>query len=183
MLIRLLAIVAFAFVPLTALADDSAAPTDTPPPAADSPTAPAGSQAASTPQTGSMLGPSTLGSGSGSGGSTGDSATLQPAGVSPLQSTTSDSTGLTAPNGSALQAPATSDQALKVIADDADGAPVQVADASTGPSVGAWLAMSVLFAFIVTILGLFYPRLAKAFAPIKKLRRPRGPKKNRPAKK
>lgn len=171
MFIRLLAIVAFAFMPLAAFADDTTPPTDSTA-AASSPST--SSPSTSDPQnatsgTGSMLGPSALNSTSGSGGSTGDSATLQPAGLSPLQSTNSDSNGLTAPNDSALQSPATSDQVLKVIGGDIDGAPVQVSDTSSSPSLGAWLGLSVLFGLIVTLLSLFYKQIMAAFRPLKNL--------------
>jgi len=58
-----------------------------------------------------------------SGGSTTDGTNLQPAGTSPLQSTTSDSNGLTAPDSSMLQEPASSSSGnLQVLlGDNADG--------------------------------------------------------------
>ena len=169
MLIRLLVILTLALTPVAALADDTSQPTDTPA-ATDTPN-PGTAQG---PTSGNyMLGPSSAGSAPNSGGSTGDSVSLQPAGQSPLQSTTSDSTGLTAPTSSVLQAPASSDQALRVLAGEADGTPVQVA-ANGGPSLGTWLALSVLFGLIVTILSLFYRQIAAVFAPIRKLRPPRG---------
>lgn len=167
-----MAVVAFALMPLlapiTALADDTATPTDTPA-ASDSP-APTDSPAA-TPSTGSLLGPSSVGSGSG--GSTTDSTALQPAGLSPLQSTTGDASGLTAPNGSALQAPASSSDTLKVIMGDADGSPVQVADASNNPSAWNWLGLSVVFGLIVAVITLLYRRKPALFAPLTRLRIPR----------
>ena len=172
MLIRLLALVALVLIPLSApisaLADDATIPSDTP--AAATTPAPT-DQPASSSSPGSLLGPSSINSGAG--GSTTDSTALQPAGQSPLQSTTSDANGLTAPNGSPLQAPASSDNTLKVIMGDADGSPVQVAGTSSAPSPGAWLALSVLFGLIVTLLSLYYRRLNALFSPAKKLLWPR----------
>lgn len=91
------------------------------------------------------LGPQTTTSNPG--GSNADSAALQPAGFSPLQSTTSDSTGITAPS-SVLQAPATGDDALKVLSGEADGAPQGSADDSGG-FPWSWLAFTIVIGLIV----------------------------------
>lgn len=162
MFIRLLVIASLALTPVATLADDTPTPTDTPA-ATDTPAPSSASY---------LLGPNSLTSGAG--GSTADSGSLQPAGQSPLQSTTTDATGLTAPNGSALQAPASSDETLKVIMGDADGAPVQVAD-SSNPSLWGWLGLSVLFGLIVTALSLLARRYPRLLVPVRAVRslRPR----------
>ena len=149
MFTRLLAALALTLLPTAALADDTQA--------ADS----------GAPQSSAtyMLGPSAIGgatSGS-SGGSTGDSTSLQPAGQSPLQSTTSDATGLTAPNSTALQAPASSDQSLRVLSGEADGSPVQVAG-SGGLSIWEWVLFSVLFGAIVAAASYILRRNPRLFA-------------------
>ncbi|MDB5178332.1 MAG: hypothetical protein JWN01_275 [Patescibacteria group bacterium] len=123
-----LLIAAFTLAPATILADDTlASPAPTPNPA-------------------SGLGPQST---TQAGGSSADAASLQPAGLSPLQSTTSDATGLTAPNASALQAPTTSD-ALRVLAGEADGAPHQT-DGESG-NLWGWLWFSLGFG-LIAILG------------------------------
>ncbi|HEY2004714.1 MAG TPA: hypothetical protein VGH44_06395 [Candidatus Saccharimonadia bacterium] len=157
MFIRLLVIGSLVFVPVVALADATPAPADTPA-ATDTPAPSSASY---------LLGPSSLTSGAGS--STNDSGSLQPVGGSPLQSTGSDATGLTAPNGSALQAPASSDQTLQVIMGEADGAPVQVADAA-GPSLWGWIGLSLLFGMIVTALSLLGRRYPRLLAPLRTIR-------------
>lgn len=70
------------------------------------------------PNANSGLGPSATAP---AGGSNADVGTLQPAGGNPLQSTTQDSSGLTAPNQQTLQNPASSDEALKVLAGETEG--------------------------------------------------------------
>ena len=90
------------------------------------------------------LGPQTTAANPGS--SSADATALQPAGLSVLQSTTSDSTGLSAPS-SVLQSPATSSDALKVLAGEADGAPQSSADGTDGFPWG-WLVFTVIFGFI-----------------------------------
>ncbi len=118
MFVRFLASLILALLPLGALADD--------------------------------LGPSTsvnsaLGQQGGTAGSNADGATLQPAGLDPLQSTTQDSSGLTAPNSSSLQAPASSDAQLKVIlGNEADGIAHQITDDS--------LAQTERDAFVIGVL-------------------------------
>jgi len=82
-----------------------------------------------------------------SGGSSADAAALQPTTGSVLQSGTADSTGLSAPS-SALQAPATSDETLKVLSGEADGAPQSTADPASFP--WGWLVFTVIIALIVT---------------------------------
>ena len=59
------------------------------------------------------------------GGSNADAAALQPAGLSPIQSTTTDSAGLTAP-ANALQAPSIPSDQLQVLAGEADGPPQEL---------------------------------------------------------
>ena len=80
------------------------------------------------------------------GGSALDAGTLQSGGISPLQSATSDAAGLTAPSN-VLQAPITSDANLKVLAGEADGAPVSIDDspAPTWP----WALAAILLAAII----------------------------------
>ena len=118
---RLLIVPILLLLPLAALADDT---TQT---SADS----------------SMLGPQGTQSG---GSSSADAGALQPAGTTPLQSTTNDSSGLASPNGSSLQAPATADQALKVLSGEADGAPHD--PGATTPNL--WLMFSII---ILIMLG------------------------------
>jgi len=151
---RLLVIASLTLTPLAALADDTSDTSATPAPSSTS----------------YLLGPSSLTSGAG--GSTTDSGSLQPAGQSPLQSNTTDATGLTAPNGSVLQAPASSDETLKVIMGDADGPPVQVAD-SSNPSPWSWLGLSVLFGLVITALVLLARRYPRLLAPMRAIRTPR----------
>jgi hypothetical protein len=110
-----------------------------------------------------MLGPSQAGNNAG--GSSGDSLKLQSAGTSPLQSQASDSNGLTAPNSSVLQAPANSDQALRVLAGEADGSPVQLSD-STGLSAWAWFGMPLLLALIVAGAAYFLRRHPQLHRPL-----------------
>lgn len=92
----------------------------------------------------SSLGPPTTGTAQG-GSSNADSSSLQPAGTSPLQSATNDSTGLTAPDSSQLQAPVPSDQQLQVISGDADGGPQQL---SSSTQWWLWAGFTLLFALI-----------------------------------
>lgn len=121
---RLLAAAVVMSLPLGAFADDTAtAPDATAQPAAS--TAPANND----PAAAAGLGPQTSGS---AGGSNADAAALQPAGLAPVQSSSSDSTGLTAPAG-ALQAPAATSDQLKVLAGEADGASVSLGDDSEDP--------------------------------------------------
>jgi hypothetical protein len=96
------------------------------------------------------LGPQTT-TGS-SGGSNADSAALQPAGFSPLQSTTSDSTGITAPS-SVLQAPATGSDALTVLSGEADGAPQGSPDDSNG-FPWTWLIFTLIIGLAVAATGI-----------------------------
>jgi hypothetical protein len=114
----------FAFMPLAASADD--APVEDPAPAAG-------------------LGPA--GSGPAGGAKT-DFTLLQPAGGSPLQSTTGDSTGLTAPSANTLQMPASNEETLRVLNGEADGSPAQVAPTGMGLS---WIWFSLLFGAVVAL--------------------------------
>ena len=86
----------------------------------------------------------------GSGSSSLDGGSLQSAGISPLQSTTSDATGITAPSN-LLQAPSTSDASLKVLAGEADGAPqnLVVTDAPTWPWALAAIGLFCIFGLII----------------------------------
>jgi Polyketide cyclase / dehydrase and lipid transport len=81
---------------------------------------------------------------------------LQPAGNNPLQSTTNDSTGLTAPSANTLQAPAPSSEQLQVINNDADGGPQS--PTSSGPNLWGWLFFTVLFALIAAATAWFMQR-------------------------
>ncbi|GEM_PF-2285996 len=119
---RLLLSLVLIFMPLSAAADTTISP--------DAPTG---------------LGPQTTTSNPG--GSNADSAALQPAGFSPLQPTTSSSNGLTAPS-SVLQAPATGDDALKVLSGEADGAPQGGPDDSSS-FPWSWLVFTVIIGLIV----------------------------------
>jgi hypothetical protein len=98
------------------------------------------------------LGPATTSANPG--GSNADAAALQPAGMAPLQSTTADSTGLGAPS-SALQAPSTTADALKVLAGEADGAPQGGAEDSTDIP-WTWLAFVVIFGIIAAAGGIVW---------------------------
>jgi len=119
MLRRLCLILVCAALPLVALADTT-----------------------STPDPNAGLGPNTTNPGS----SSADSASLQPAGLAPLQATTGDGANLSAP-ASALQAPASSTDALRVLASEADGTPHGSPD--SGANNWGWLGFSLLFAAIV----------------------------------
>jgi hypothetical protein len=117
----------------------------------------------SAPSNASQLGPATN---SGGTSSSADSGTLQPAGTSPLQSTTNDSNGLTAPtSGDPLQAPASGDDQLKVVMGDADGSTHNVAGESSSP--WNWLWWSLAIGVIVAAGSLIFRRrrqLRAAFA-------------------
>jgi len=76
----------------------------------------------------SLLGPQST---TPTGGSTTDSGALQPAGTGPQQSGSASASGLTAPS-SVLQAPATSDTQLKVLAAEGDGPPHQTDESPDG---------------------------------------------------
>jgi hypothetical protein len=92
------------------------------------------------PANAGSLGPATN---TGNASSSADSGTLQPAGTSPLQSTTNDSTGLTAPTGgNSLQAP-TGNQQLQVIMGDGDGPTHNVANTSSSPWTVLWWSLGV----------------------------------------
>jgi hypothetical protein len=135
------------FIPFTASADEMPAPVTV-----DNP-APTTQQMQPDSSASAGLGPQSSNS---VGSSSADSGTLQPAGTSPLQSTTSDSTGLTAPSN-ALQAPASSDQTLRVIMGDSDGSPHNLAESSSGG--WAWLAWTVLLCGIIAVVALSARRL------------------------
>jgi F0F1-type ATP synthase assembly protein I len=104
---------------------------------------PFGAAAADTVAPADGLGPQSVSASAG--GSNADATALQPAGLSPIQSSTADSTGLTAPSGS-LQAPSTADDQLKVLSGEADGTPHQVDDTSATP--WGWLILSLLIALV-----------------------------------
>ena len=118
MLPRTLAAILLTFLPLGALAAQTV-------PAAD-------------------LGPQTSAP---AGGSNADAGALQPAGLSPIQSTTTDSAGLTAP-ANALQAPAIPADQLQVLAGEADGAPQEFDDTEDN-NLWIWDALAAL----VLVLG------------------------------
>ena len=132
---RLLAVLILILWPFAALADDAAPAPD--PAAVAAPV--------TTPATASSngLGPQTAGS---AGGSNADSAALQPAGTSPLQSNTADATGITAPTR-ALQAPVASSADLKVLAGEADGSPHAVA--SEPDPTWPWALAAIVLAVIL----------------------------------
>jgi hypothetical protein len=140
----MLATVAAALIPSFAIADD----TSSTPPSASSPVQSGAGGAAA-------LGPAASG---GSGSSNAAAGDLQPAGTSPLQSTTNDSTGLSAP-ASALQAPASGSDALQVLSGVADGSPHNVAD-DQSPGL-TWLWFVFPFAGIVAGIYFFLRRLEK----------------------
>jgi hypothetical protein len=140
MLKRLIVVLLLGLTPVTALADDTPTPEATPA------QTPAANAAQPDPAT-SALGPSSTNS---AGGSSADAAALQPAGGSPLQSTTADSTGLTAPTANTLQAPAGTDDALKVLAGEADGTSH---NPSEGTSYWGWLWWTLILAALVTAVA------------------------------
>jgi hypothetical protein len=142
------------FAPALASADD--VPTDTPS-ATDTPAPTA------TPNPAAGLGPQSTGS---AGGSNNDSSTLQPAGGNPLQSTTNDSTGLTAPNANSLQVPATSEQTLRVLDGEADGG--QVPMDPTPKTDLSWLWFSLGFGVLIAA-GTWLTRRARWAQPFHRL--------------
>jgi hypothetical protein len=146
---RPLVLIVFALMPLAAYADDPA-PTDVPP-AVDTP-APTSAPAPVNPAAG--LGPAATAPSAG--GSTADAGSLQPAAPQPLQATTGDSTGLTAPNSNTLQAPATGNDNLRVLAGEADGSPHQT-DSDTAGHWG-WLWWSLGFGIIVAAVAVILRR-------------------------
>src|SRR2546421_316836 len=89
------------------------------------------------------LGPQASG---GTGSSNADSTALQPAGTSPIQSTTGDAAGLTAPS-SVLQAPATGDSNLQVLAGEVDGATHQADETQATP--WSWIIFTLVIALAV----------------------------------
>ena len=99
-----------------------------------------GTSGLTAPSNADSLGPAA--SSNSTGGSSADSATLQPAGTSPLQSGASGSNGLTAPNGDALQAPATGNPNLQVIIGDGDGSTHNLASSSS-PWVILWWSLGI----------------------------------------
>jgi hypothetical protein len=149
---RLIIALALACLPFAALADDS---TPAPTPGA-------------TPDPAAQLGPQSTSTGAG--GSNADGGTLQPAGVTPLQSTNKDATGLTAPNSNALQAPASSDETLKVLAGEADGTPQQTSD-TAGASNWGWLWFSLGFAVLAVLIAAAIRYRRKWLRALRALRR------------
>ncbi|HEX3082090.1 MAG TPA: hypothetical protein VHQ86_02450 [Candidatus Saccharimonadia bacterium] len=118
MLKRLFMIAVFALVPLAAAADEAPA---------------------------SALGPQISAP---SGGSTGDASALQPATSGPQQPDTSASSGLTAPVGGILQQPATGNDALKVLAGEADGSPHDQSDDG-----GLSFVDALIIAAVIVLIG------------------------------
>jgi polyketide cyclase/dehydrase/lipid transport protein len=105
------------------------------------------------------LGPASN-SGVDTGGSSADSSTLQPAGTSPLQSSTNASTGLTAPTSNALQAPASDSGTLQVIEGQADGDTHQLGGGST--STWTWLWWLIGIIVVIAIGAVIWRRRASA---------------------
>jgi hypothetical protein len=91
-----------------------------------------------------LLGPQT---GARTGSSSADSAALQPAGNTPLQSTTNDADGLTAPTQTNLQAPAANSNDLQVLGGEADGGPHSLDDSTSSP-IWTWTALIILLALV-----------------------------------
>ena len=122
----------FAAFPLGALADD--APASIPEPAA--------AQQAPAPQQGSgsasLLGPQ------GNTSATGDGGSLQPAGNNPLQSGNQASTGLAAPENSALQGSAPSGDIKVLLGSEADGSSKTTLDAPADNSAIDTLALGLM---------------------------------------
>jgi hypothetical protein len=149
MLRRTALIFVFALLPLGALADDV---TPTP--------APANAQQAPAPQQGSgsasLLGPQ------GNTSSTDDSSSLQPAGNNPLQSGSSDSTGLTSPADSALQGSAPSGDIKVLLGNESDGLSQTPGTQTNDNSVFDTLALVMLFGLFGLIWGLRY-RVSRRF--------------------
>ncbi len=138
---RLLISLLLAFMPAVALADDTA-----PAPAPDSASS-------------AGLGPQSSSGGAGAGGSNADAGSLQPAGNSPLQSTTNDSSGLTAPSN-ALQGAAPSTDQLQVLSTEGDGPHQQ-----TGSPANNWTWLGLTLAIAVVIgLGAIVMRDRRRFA-------------------
>lgn len=104
---------------------------------------------------------STAGGGTPAGGSTGDSTSLQPAGANPLQSTNTDSNGLTAPSN-ILQGTAPNEGVLKVLSDEADGKPQTPATAEATPWPLIGLAAAIL---LILEASLIAPKLKRIIGP------------------
>jgi hypothetical protein len=103
------------------------------------------------------------------GGAKTDYTLLQPAGGNPLQSTTGDSTGLTAPSANALQVPATNEQTLRVLDGEADGGPIPM-DPTPKADLN-WLWFSLLFGGLIAA-GAWFTRRARWAQPFhRRLRR------------
>jgi hypothetical protein len=100
------------------------------------------------------LGPATN-SGTSTGSSSADSSTLQPAGTSPLQSTTGASSGLTAPDSNVLQAPASDSDTLQVIEGQADGGVHQLSGGNS------WTWLWWLIAALIVAGGVVFWRLRR----------------------
>jgi hypothetical protein len=137
---RLLLALFLALTPVTALAEETPPPEPTP---IETP--------APTPDPMSGLGPSVTNPAAG--GATSDSSSLQPAGLSPLQSTTQDATGLTAPNANTLQQQASTDQALKVLAGELEGERNSVDEEDDEIPSTLWLWLAALVALTASALA------------------------------
>ena len=146
---RLFASLLLAFFPTIALADETSSAPE-----------PSAIQQTPAPQQGggsaALLGP--LGNTS----STGDGTSLQPAGNNPLQSGSSDSTGLSAPENSALQGSAPSGDIKVLLGSEADGESKTPLSQPDDNSVLDTLALLMLLSLFGLIFSLRY-RTSKRF--------------------
>ncbi|HUD11760.1 MAG TPA: hypothetical protein VMS08_05085 [Candidatus Saccharimonadia bacterium] len=152
---RTLAVLVLLSFPLIARADSATSLTDSDisqPNAATSELGPAATTDLG-PAAASATGGAAVDGTSSSGGSASDGTSLQPAGTTPLQSTTGDSNGLSAADSNDLQqsGPASSG-ALQVVLGDADGPTHEVASAST--NYWGWLWFTLIFGLMVASLSL-----------------------------
>ncbi len=149
MIRRLLAISLLTLLPTVTLADD-VLPTPEPSVTQETPAPQQSSGSAA------LLGPQ------GSTSSIGDGTSLQPAGNNPLQSGTSDSTGLTSPESSALQGSAPSGDIKVMLGNEADGVTRTPAPESGDNSIIDSLALLLLLSLFGLIWGLRY-RVSQRF--------------------
>jgi hypothetical protein len=90
---------------------------------------------------------------------------------SPLQSTTGDSTGLTAPNANTLQQQATSEQTLKVLAGELDGGRNTIDEDENDDSSTLWLWLAALIALAASALAWSEPLRQRLTQRLPRLRR------------
>lgn len=98
----------------------------------------------------SLLGPSS--SGQSAGGSSGDANVLQPANNAPIQPTGNENAQAPTTSSAALQAPASQDDVLKVLAGETENTPQETSETI---NYGLWLGFSATFALMALGAYLF----------------------------